>query len=660
MQENYPLPTSLRVGDWVIDPATGLMSRDGQQLNRLDARTLRLLLCMSRFPGTVFPIEELLKQVWPGLNAGEDIVHKTIAAMRSQLRDDPRDPSYIVAFPGVGYKLIAKIEVSSQTSASAEVDSVAAFGPAPAQPPAAAKTKSSSKSKRAPQATPPDTAQAPVQAAAPASVAEPIPAAPVANAAEIKTESSPSEPASESTAVAAPAEPENHATPAAENVLAPDLILKPSAPRRPEALAEPETVVDLDFAIDLGVVPQAEPTLLTQTEEPEAEPDAVPGPPMALDMLTMPDQFDIPEQQEAPKKSVTQASDATPFPQLGAGREGTPSAKPEVVDAAPAQEATAPPPEAPPIPRTAKRVAQAPETTPFPQIVPPKQTAQKASPPPPATPDASVPQVEKSAEPSTAAAPPSPPAPVVAAPVVPAPPIPAPAPAAVQVTPPVQAVAQVASSAPIPTPPVAAAPQPPAVAPAPAPVPPAPPAPIAKPTPAPSAPVDTAELFAPAPKRGIHGSWWRILACLIVIGVCIAGMLVRPPPETPRTVGVLPFIDLTDAAVRDPGAAAMTEQVIGKLAAVPGLIVSPPAVSLSYRDRPASIGEFATAVQVSYVLDGSLRKTGSIVRIAARLSRATDGAVIWKQTYERPWNERPAIQDEIAIEVGNAIAKPTP
>ena len=660
VQENYPLPTSLRVGDWVIDPATGLMSREGH-LDRLDARTLRLLLCMSRFPGTVFAIEDLLKQVWPGIDTGEDTVHKAVATMRKQLRDDPREPSYIVAFPGIGYKLIAKIEVSSQTSAAAEVDSVAAFGPAPAQP--AASTDGAEAIRPAPASAPAAPAKPPVAAPetptpAPEALAEPAPAAPttpVAPPAEINPQNpAPMQP-QEAAAPRSPAEQARPHAPEAEDVLAPDLILKPSVARRPESLAEPESVVDLDFAIDLDVLPQSAPTLLTQAEEPEAtcEPDAVPGPPMALDMLTMPDQFDIPEHVEAPKKSVTQATDATPFPQLGAARETTPPAQGAAAGAVPTQDVIVPAPEAPPIPRAAKRSAQTPEATPFPRIKPPTASAPapKADPVPPAMPDATAIQPEKPDAPAAVAAPA---APAASAPPTPAAPM-APVPAApVPLPPPASAPAADNVMAPAPTaPPAVPAPSAPGAAAAPSAA-----MAAAKSTPAPTA--DTAEPFTPAAKRGIHASWWGILVCVLITAACIAGMLVRPPPETPRTVGVLPFIDLTDALARDPGAAAMTEQVIGRLAAVPGIIVSPPAVSLSYRDRPVSIGEFATAAQVAYVLDGSLRKTDSAVRIAVRLSRASDGAVVWKQTYERAWNERPAIQDEIAIEVGNALAKPTP
>jgi TolB-like protein len=48
------------------------------------------------------------------------------------------------------------------------------------------------------------------------------------------------------------------------------------------------------------------------------------------------------------------------------------------------------------------------------------------------------------------------------------------------------------------------------------------------------------------------------------------------------------------------------------------------------------------------VLDGSVRRSGDQLRVAARLIRATDSAVVWSESYDRPWSEILAMQDDIA------------
>ena len=56
-----------------------------------------------------------------------------------------------------------------------------------------------------------------------------------------------------------------------------------------------------------------------------------------------------------------------------------------------------------------------------------------------------------------------------------------------------------------------------------------------------------------------------------------------------------------------------------------------------------------------YVLDGSVRKAGARVRVAARLIRADSGYVVWSETYNRPFDDILMVQDDIAGEVTKAL-----
>lgn len=105
---------SLRVGDWTVDPLRSLMTRDGETV-RLEARTLRLLLCLAERAGDVVSIDELLNEVWPGVVVTQDSVYQAITSLRRQLGDDPRQPAYIATVPRRGYRMVAA--VSSSVSA---------------------------------------------------------------------------------------------------------------------------------------------------------------------------------------------------------------------------------------------------------------------------------------------------------------------------------------------------------------------------------------------------------------------------------------------------------------------------------------------------------------------------------------------------------------
>ena len=72
------------------------------------------------------------------------------------------------------------------------------------------------------------------------------------------------------------------------------------------------------------------------------------------------------------------------------------------------------------------------------------------------------------------------------------------------------------------------------------------------------------------------------------------------------------------------------------------------------RPRSEMYGPNAS-LRVSYVLDGSVRKSGDTLRVAARLVRADDGYVVWSETYDRPVDDKLMVQDDIAGEVTSAL-----
>jgi transcriptional activator of cad operon len=125
--------------------------------------------------------------------------------------------------------------------------------------------------------------------------------------------------------------------------------------------------------------------------------------------------------------------------------------------------------------------------------------------------------------------------------------------------------------------------------------------------------------------------------------------------ETQRSIAVLPFLDLTEEMNEEPFADGMTEELIGKLSKIPGLRVPSPTSSFYFKGKQVTIDEVAKAVGVAYVLDGSVRKSGARLRVAARLIRADNGYVVWSETYDRPFDDILMVQDDIAGEVTKAL-----
>ena len=123
----------------------------------------------------------------------------------------------------------------------------------------------------------------------------------------------------------------------------------------------------------------------------------------------------------------------------------------------------------------------------------------------------------------------------------------------------------------------------------------------------------------------------------------------------PHSIAVLPFLDLTDKMNEEPFADGMTEELIDKLSSVPDLKVPGATSSFYFKGKQIPVADIAKTLGVSYVLDGSVRKSGPMLRVAARLVRADSGYVVWSETYDRPFKDKIWVQDDIANEVTKAL-----
>lgn len=181
---------------------------------------------------------------------------------------------------------------------------------------------------------------------------------------------------------------------------------------------------------------------------------------------------------------------------------------------------------------------------------------------------------------------------------------------------------------------------------------------------------EPAPAAAPGPSRLRAG-----LAVAIAIGACVALVIVsllqgniagngsvaaspqvaasHQPAE--KSIAVVPFLDLTEGMVEETFADGMTEELIDKLSKIPELMVQTATASFYYKGKQIPVADLAKNLGVIYLLDGSVRKSGSRVRVAARLIRADNGYVMWTETYDRPFGDILWIQDDVASKVAAAL-----
>lgn len=122
-----------------------------------------------------------------------------------------------------------------------------------------------------------------------------------------------------------------------------------------------------------------------------------------------------------------------------------------------------------------------------------------------------------------------------------------------------------------------------------------------------------------------------------------------------KSVAVLYFDNLgggdDDIYFRD----GITEDVITELSKIRELRIFPRSAMLSYRDKPVSAPAVGRELNAAYVLEGSLRRAGTRLRITAQLVEVRTGHSVWAERYDRQLEDVFAIQDEIAQNIARAL-----
>jgi TolB-like protein len=144
------------------------------------------------------------------------------------------------------------------------------------------------------------------------------------------------------------------------------------------------------------------------------------------------------------------------------------------------------------------------------------------------------------------------------------------------------------------------------------------------------------------------------------------GAVAPPPAELPKSIAVLPFVNMSSDASNQFFSDGISEELLNVLVKVPELGVASRTSSFAYKGREMGAAQIARELKVSYILEGSVRKSGDKVRITAQLIDAVHDRHLWSETYDRELTDIFAIQDEIANAIVAALrgslttAKPAP
>jgi adenylate cyclase len=129
-----------------------------------------------------------------------------------------------------------------------------------------------------------------------------------------------------------------------------------------------------------------------------------------------------------------------------------------------------------------------------------------------------------------------------------------------------------------------------------------------------------------------------------------ANVVPTPPVNAPdqKSVAVLPFVNLSDDKGSEYFSDGVSEELLTILQKIPGMHVAARTSAFSFKGKNATAQEIGQKLGVAHLVEGSVRKSGDAVRIAARLSRADTGQELWSENFTRDLKDVFAVQTELA------------
>jgi adenylate cyclase len=129
----------------------------------------------------------------------------------------------------------------------------------------------------------------------------------------------------------------------------------------------------------------------------------------------------------------------------------------------------------------------------------------------------------------------------------------------------------------------------------------------------------------------------------------------KPAAISERSIAVLPFTDMSEKKDQEYFADGMAAEVLDLLAKIPGLKIIGRTSSFQFKATPDDLRTIGVKLGAAYIVEGSVRKTGDHIRVAAQLIDAHNGAQRWSSTYDRKSSDVFEVQDAIALSLARAL-----
>ncbi|MGC2661587.1 MAG: winged helix-turn-helix domain-containing protein [Bryobacteraceae bacterium] len=163
------------------------------------------------------------------------------------------------------------------------------------------------------------------------------------------------------------------------------------------------------------------------------------------------------------------------------------------------------------------------------------------------------------------------------------------------------------------------------------------------------------------PNRAHPTPWKRLIAAAAVIAALGVGWAVYHggvnlrSPAAPKSLAVLPLRNLSGDPSQDHLAEGMTEELIGRLAGIHDLRVISRTSVMRFKDTKLSILEIARILRVDALVEGSVIREGSRIRVHAQLIRGVNEQQFWSATYDREMTDVLSLESDVAQSVAQKV-----
>src|SRR5512145_1204715 len=129
------------------------------------------------------------------------------------------------------------------------------------------------------------------------------------------------------------------------------------------------------------------------------------------------------------------------------------------------------------------------------------------------------------------------------------------------------------------------------------------------------------------------------------------------PTPSENSIAVMPFSDMSAARDQEFFCEGMSEEIINALGRVPELRVASYTSSLRFKGKASDTQTIGRELLVTWLLEGSVRKSGDMVRISVQLVRASDGFTAWSGRFDRRLDDIFAVQDDITGMISETLTQ---